>query len=100
MPKVRPEQETVFIAELAYAGVFTLHEDVPENLIKPILMIEAPRLLFPFARAIIADLTREGGMPPLMINPIDFSTIYKEKMSAVDPAHQQAESTKDSSDSS
>jgi preprotein translocase subunit SecB len=68
-----------FIVELVYAGVFTI-SGVPQDQIEPILFIEAPRLLFPFARAIIADLTRDGGYTPLMLNPIDFVELYRRKM--------------------
>jgi preprotein translocase subunit SecB len=68
-----------FIAELAYAGVFTI-TGAPQEQLEPILFIEAPRLLFPFARAIIADLTRDGGYTPLMLNPIDFVELYRRKM--------------------
>lgn len=68
-----------FIVELAYAGVFTI-TGVPQDQLEPILFIESPRLLFPFARAIIADLTRDGGYTPLMLNPIDFVELYRRKM--------------------
>jgi preprotein translocase subunit SecB len=68
-----------FIVELAYAGVFTI-VGIPQEQLEPVLFIEAPRLLFPFARAIIADLTRDGGYTPLMLNPIDFVELYRRKM--------------------
>jgi preprotein translocase subunit SecB len=68
-----------FIIELAYAGVFTI-TGIPQDQMEPILFIEAPRLLFPFARAIIADLTRDGGYTPLMLNPIDFVDLYRRKL--------------------
>jgi preprotein translocase subunit SecB len=68
-----------FIIELAYAGVFTI-TGIPEDQMEPILFIEGPRLLFPFARAIIADLTRDGGFTPLMLNPIDFVDLYRRKL--------------------
>jgi preprotein translocase subunit SecB len=68
-----------FIVELAYAGVFTI-TGVPQDQLEPILFIESPRLLFPFARAIIADLTRDGGYTPLMLNPIDFVELYRRKL--------------------
>jgi preprotein translocase subunit SecB len=69
----------VFIVELAYAGIFTL-SGVPQDQIEPILCIEGPRLLFPFARAIVADLTRDGGFTPLMLNPIDFVELYRRRL--------------------
>jgi preprotein translocase subunit SecB len=68
-----------FIVELAYAGVFTI-TGIPQDQLEPILFIEAPRLLFPFARAIVADLTRDGGYTPLMLNPIDFVELYRRKL--------------------
>nr|WP_106003139.1 protein-export chaperone SecB [Magnetospirillum gryphiswaldense]CAM77023.1 Bacterial protein export chaperone SecB [Magnetospirillum gryphiswaldense MSR-1] len=74
------ENKPVFIAELAYAGIFTLN--VPDEHIQPMLLIECPRLLFPFARSIIADMTRDGAFPPLMIQPIDFMQLYRSRMEA------------------
>lgn len=71
------ETVVVFLAELAYAGLFTLQGLPPEHH-RAVLLIEGPRLLFPFARAIIAEATREGGYPPLLINPIDFSDLYRQ----------------------
>jgi preprotein translocase subunit SecB len=69
----------LFLVELAYAGIFFL-EDLAENLIQPVLLIEAPRLLFPFARNIVAEATREGGFPPLLIQPVDFVALYQQHM--------------------
>jgi preprotein translocase subunit SecB len=68
--------ETAFITELVYAGVFTI-TNLPEEHLRPVLLIECPRLLFPFARRIIGDVTRDGGFPPLLINPIDFAELYR-----------------------
>ncbi len=68
-----------FIIELAYAGVFTI-TGIPQDQMEPVLFIEGPRLLFPFARAIISDLTRDGGYTPLMLNPIDFVDLYRRKL--------------------
>lgn len=65
-----------FVAELVYAGVFRLH-NVPEAESRPVLLIEAPRQIFPFARRILADATRDGGFPPLMIDPINFAELYQ-----------------------
>jgi preprotein translocase subunit SecB len=62
---------TVFVAELTYAGVFTLN-GLPENAIEPVLLVECPRILFPFARNILSDVTRDGGFPPVLLQPIDF----------------------------
>ena len=76
--QAKTPESTVFIAELTYAGVVVL-TNVPEDAIKPVLFIEGARLLFPFARNIIADVTRDGGFPPLFINPIDFVQLYQEQ---------------------
>jgi preprotein translocase subunit SecB len=66
-----------FIAELDYCGVFRLM-NIPENDVRPILLIEAPRQLFPFARRVLADATRDGGYPPIMLDPIDFMELYRQ----------------------
>jgi len=69
-----------FIAELSYAGVFTLPAGMPQDQAKALLLIEAPRLLFPFARAIVADTVRDGGYPPLMLQPLDFVDLYRRQV--------------------
>ena len=72
------EDEAVqFIAELEYRGVFRLL-NVAEADVKPVLLIEAPRQLFPFARRVLADATRDGGYPPIMLDPIDFMALYQQ----------------------
>ena len=71
----------VFIAELAYAGVFTL-SGVPENTVEPVLLVECPRLLFPYARNILADVTRDGGFPPVLLQPIDFVSLWQSRRGA------------------
>lgn len=71
-----------FIAELAYGGVFTLN--VPEEHVQPMLLIECPRLLFPFARNIIADVTRDGGFPPMLLQPIDFVALFRQRLEEVE----------------
>ena len=73
------EQETVYIVELEYAGLFDV-TGVPEEHVTPVLMIEAPRIIFPFAREILAKVTREGGYPPVLLNPIDFVAVFREQM--------------------
>ncbi len=66
----------VFIAELSYAGIFTLN-GIPDNSVEPVLLIECPRLLFPYARNILADVTRDGGFPPVLLQPIDFVALWQ-----------------------
>ena len=71
--------EPLFMVELTYGGVVTLGQ-VPQEHMRPLLLIEAPRLLFPFARNIVADATREGGFPPLLLQPIDFVELYRREL--------------------
>ena len=73
------EETPLFIAELSYAGFVTLSDAVNEVDAAPLLMIEGPRLLFPFARNILADVTRDGGFPPLMLAPVDFMALYEQQ---------------------
>ncbi|PPD46528.1 MAG: protein-export chaperone SecB [Methylocystis sp.] len=68
----------LFKLDLEYGGVFRL-VNIPQDQIHPIVMIECPRLLFPFVRQIVADATRDGGFPPLYIDPIDFVALYQQK---------------------
>ncbi len=69
----------LFIVELVYAGLIEV-SGLPQDQLQPALLIEGPRLLFPFARNIVAGLTRDGGLPPLMISPIDFVTLFRDRM--------------------
>ena len=77
--KANHEGKTVFAAELLYAGIFRL-ENLPEEAIHPIILVECPRMIFPFARQILADATRNGGFPPLMLDPIDFASMYQKRL--------------------
>jgi preprotein translocase subunit SecB len=72
-------EKTAFLLELAYAGLFRI-VGVPDEMLQPLLLIQAPHMLFPFARRIVADVVRDGGMPPLMVDPIDFAALYQAKM--------------------
>ncbi len=69
-----------FIMELVYGGLF--NTNVPPEHLQAVLLIECPRLLFPFARNILADTTRDGGFPPLMLDPVDFVTMFRNQMEA------------------
>jgi len=74
------EGETViFNIELTYSGLFRI-QNIPADSMQPVVLIECPRLLFPFARQIIANAARDGGFPPLMIDPIDFAALYRQRM--------------------
>ena len=66
---------TIFVAELTYAGIFTL-SGLPDNAIEPVLLVECPLVLFPFARNILADVTRDGGFSPVLLQPIDFVALW------------------------
>jgi preprotein translocase subunit SecB len=70
--------EVLFAFDLTYAGVFRIR-NVPADQVHPVVMIECPRLLFPFARQIVAEAVRNGGFPPLYIDPIDFHGLYRQK---------------------
>lgn len=83
--------ESLFLIELQYGGIFRL-QNFPQEHILPVLFIECPRLLFPFARQIIADLTRNGGFPPLMVDPIDFAALFQQRM-AEERARQQVQAS-------
>ncbi|MBN9564829.1 MAG: protein-export chaperone SecB [Alphaproteobacteria bacterium] len=67
--------KVIFILEMIYGGIFVLNNIAPE-MTEVVILIECPRLLFPFARNVVADLVREGGFPPLLLNPIDFAALY------------------------
>ena len=77
-----PEKEPLFVLELVYAGTVSLAADVPPDAVGPLLYIEVPRLLFPFARSIVANATREAGFPPLNIAPVDFVGLYRNQLTA------------------
>ena len=70
--------KTAFQVELVYAGLFAI-KNVPAEQLQPFMLAEAPRLLFPFARRIVADAVRDGGFPPLMLEPIDFAGLYMQQ---------------------
>lgn len=73
--QARRDDSVLFSANLVYSGMFQFMHVRPED-IEPLIWIECPRLLFPFSRQILAEVTREGGYPPLLINPIDFTPLY------------------------
>lgn len=73
------EGEAVYMVELVYAGLFQLR-NLPQDAMQPFLLVEAPRLIFPFARRILSDAVRDGGYPPLTLEPIDFAALYNQRM--------------------
>jgi preprotein translocase subunit SecB len=77
----RSDNGVHFVVDLSYAGLFGIR-NVPEEAVPPFLLVEAPRLLFPFARQIIADAVTNTGFPPLMLDPIDFAAAYVQQLQA------------------
>jgi preprotein translocase subunit SecB len=77
----KSQDETLFLVELSYGAVITVR-NLPQELVNAVVLVETPRLMFPFARNIIADTTRDGGFPPLMINPIDFGELLRRNTAA------------------
>lgn len=77
--KNKSNNDVLFVLELEYGGVFHI-EGVPEQQMHPFLLIECPRLLFPFVRRIISDVTRDGGFPPLNLDNVDFIALYRQEM--------------------
>jgi preprotein translocase subunit SecB len=80
----KSEDKTLFLLELLYGGLLMI-QNVPEEFLQQMLLIEAPHMLFPFARRVVADTIRDGGMPPLMIEPIDFGALYRARMGEAQP---------------
>ncbi len=79
--KALADNGTAFAVELVYAGLFGMR-NIPEDQVLPFLYAEAPRLLFPFARRVLADAVRDGGFPPLLLDPIDFGSLYAQQLQA------------------
>ncbi|QFR33932.1 protein-export chaperone SecB [Ancylobacter sp. TS-1] len=77
--------KTLFALELVYAGIFRA-QNVAQETIHPFILIECPRMLFPFARQIVSDTVRNGGFPPLLIDPVDFVTLYRQRMAKTAPS--------------
>ena len=88
--KAERESGVLFNVELIYGGLFRL-KNWPEAQLPPMLMIECPRILFPFARQVLANVTQAGGFPPLLMDPVDFTQIYRQNMAQM--AAQQAGGT-------
>lgn len=72
------QEQVSFVAEVTYAGVFEI-KNVPNDQMEPLMLVECPRLLFPFIRQIIADTTLSGNFPPVMLDPIDFLSVYQQR---------------------
>ena len=83
-------EDPVFIAELQYGITVSIGDEVPEENHHPLLLIEIPRMAFPFVRQIMSDVTVQGGYPPLLLNPVDFHALYMQRFGAEIEAAQQA----------
>jgi preprotein translocase subunit SecB len=77
--KAENSGSVLFAFDLTFAGVFRV-QNVPQQSLQPVIMIECPRLLFPFAREIVATAVRNGGFPPLLLDPVDFVALYQQRM--------------------
>lgn len=82
-------EKVLFSFDLTYGGVFRIQNIPPDN-VHPVVLIECPRLLFPFARQIIADAVRNGGFPPLLLDPVDFAALYRQRVAELQAANQGA----------
>jgi len=85
----KSDKSPLFILELDYGGIFHI-EGVPEDQLHPFLLIECPRMVFPFIRRIISDVTRDGGFPPLNIDTVDFLALYRQELARRAAAQQAA----------
>lgn len=85
--EARAKEQLVYLLEVEYGGLFTV--TVPEQQLGPVLLIDCPLILFPFIRRIVADLTSDGGFAPLMLSPIDFAQLYRQRMQQVQAQHEQ-----------
>ena len=72
-------EQTLFVLELEYAGIFKI-DNIPDEQLHPFLLIECPRMTFPFVRRIVSDMTRDGGFPPLNLDNIDFIALYRQTL--------------------
>lgn len=83
--KADREKNVLFNVELIYGGVFRMR-NIPEAQLAPLLLVECPRLIFPFARQVLATVTQQGGFPPLMMEPVDFAAIYQQNLKSLQDA--------------
>ncbi len=87
--KAEREATLLFNVELIYGGVFRVR-NVPENQLAPLLMVECPRLIFPFARQVLANVVQQGGFPPLMMEPVDFQALYIQNLRSLQAQQQKS----------
>ena len=77
----KQEDDVMFIVELSYGGIVTVGSQIPKDDVHRTIMVQTPYLLFPFARNVIADMTRDSGYPPLLLAPVDFDALYDQQQS-------------------
>jgi preprotein translocase subunit SecB len=75
----RSDAGVIYNVEIAYGGLFRLR-NIPQNALQPVLFVDCPAILFPFVRRVLADVVRDGGFPPLMLDPIDFGRLYTQNL--------------------
>ncbi|MEM9045984.1 MAG: protein-export chaperone SecB [Pseudomonadota bacterium] len=90
-------EQTRFLIELEYAGIFIIEAE-NENLVHPIVFIECPRQLLPFARRVVADAVRDGGYPPLMLDNVDFASLYRQRLAEWQEKRKEAEAAASSNE--
>jgi len=83
------EERAAFMVELDYGALVTLGSMIPEDRLEPVLLIDVATMIFPFARRTVADVTREGGFPPVLINPVDFVSLYRQRKAQQQQQQQQ-----------
>ena len=88
--KNKGDDATLFVLEVEYGGIFQI-ENVPKEQMHPFLLIECPRMIFPFVRRLVSDVTRDGGFPPLNLDNVDFVALYRQQMLQLKKAEQNAE---------
>ena len=86
--KADRDNAVLFVVELVYGGVYRIR-NVPEQQLSQVLMIECPRLIFPFARQVLASVTQQGGFPPLMMEPVNFTQVYLQSLQQMQQQQQQ-----------
>lgn len=90
--------KVLFMLELAYGAMVTIN--APKEHVEPLLLVETPRLIFPFARQVIADSTKDGGFPPLMLQPLDFWSLYQQRVQQAQEQAKQQEAAKEAAPAS
>jgi len=86
--EARAKEQLAYLLEVSYGGLFTVH--VPDQHLGPVLLVECPLILFPFLRRVVSDVTGDGGFSPLMLSPIDFAQLYRQRMQQMQAEREKA----------